>query len=132
MFLTPNDSPLKDNTSSMKNKNFGANRQQGSSNRYSDNDYTKTSANYLTSDFDNTKVIDDIDDLNNDQIRKREASRRAETADRRDHNKERFPESDSSNRPYEYKSPVSVPDGKKHGSKAPYHFGEGQYEGEIS
>jgi len=132
MFLTPNDSPLKDSTSSMKNKNFGANRQQGSSNRYSDNDYTRTSANYLTSDFDNTDVIDDIDDLNNDQIRKREASRRAETADRRDHNKERFPESDTSNRPSEYKSPVSVPDSKKHGSKIPHHFGEGQYEGEIS
>lgn len=133
MILSPNDNPVSGSKSDAVDGNFGGNREFTTGTHQKSQDYKKTSGGAV--DVQQNPVdetILDIDDLADPSTRKREFSRRAETADRRDHNKEHFHESDPENRPREETSPVIVPDNKKHGSKLPYHFGEGQYEGEIS
>ena len=132
MILSPNDSPLMDSVSDMKNKNFGAKRTFTTGVQQKDHDYTVSvggSSNIEENPVDDS--IKDIDAMTDPASRKREFSRRAETNDRSDHNKERFHEISSDNKPLEDKSDVIVPDNKYHGSKLKNHFGNGQYESEI-
>ncbi len=133
MILSPNDSPLADNVSDMKDQNFGGNREVTTGVQQKEQDYTKSAGG--SPNIEENPVSEttrDIDDMANPEARKREFSRRAETQDPSDHNKERFHEVDNDNKPLEDTSVVLVPDDKFHGDKLKYHFGEGQYEGEIS
>lgn len=133
MILTPNDNTLADNASDMTDSNFGGNRKVTTGTQRKAQDYKKpTGGNVNAKKNPVDKVTKDIDDMTDAQARKREFSRRAETWDRADHNKERFAESEPDNRPLEDTSAVVVPDDKFHGDRLKYHFGEGQYEGEIS
>ena len=132
-YLSPNDSPLDSNASDMKDQNFGGNRKFTEGKQQKTQDYKKPvggSANIEENPVDD--VTRDIDDMTDPKARKREFSRRAETNDHADHNKERFHETDPENRPAEDTSVVKIPDGKHHGDKNRYQFGQGQYEGEIS
>jgi len=142
MILSPNDSPLADNASDMKDQNFGGNREVTTGVQQKEQDYTKSAGG--SPNIEENPVSEttrDIDDMANPEARKREFSRRAETQDPADHNKERFSESDSSNRPLEDTDGTTVPDDKHRRSKLKNHFGAGQYdnnpnrgryEGEIS
>lgn len=132
-YFSPNDNPVSGSQSDITDANFGGNREFTTGTQQKQQDYKKSTGgavNIKENPVDET--IKDVDDLSNTETRKREFSRRAETNDRKDHNKEHFHESDPENRPKERTTPVIVPDDKKHGSKLPYHFGEGQYESEIS
>lgn len=133
MILSPNDNPLADNASDMKDQNFGGNREITTGVQQKEQDYKKptgASSNIKKNPVENT--VRDIDDMTDPKARKREFTRRAETQDPSDHNKERFHEVDNDNKPLEDTSVVLIPDDKFHGDKLKYHFGEGQYEGEIS
>lgn len=133
MILSPNDNPLAENAGDMKDQDFGGNREFTTGKQQKTQDYTKPvggSANIEENPVD--EVIRDIDDMTDPKARKREFSRRAETADHSDHNKERFSESEPDNRPQEDTRAVAIPDDKFHGDRLKYHFGEGQYEGEMS
>jgi|AntAceMinimDraft_8_1070364.scaffolds.fasta_scaffold154368_1 hypothetical protein len=132
MILEPNESVLADNASAMKDQNFGGNREFTEGVQQKAQDYKKPvggSSNIEENPVE--EVTRDTDEMTDSDVRKREFSRRAETQDHNDHNKERFPESEPENRPPEDTTPVAVPDDKYHGDKLKYHFGEGQYEGEI-
>jgi len=133
MILSPNDSPLAGDASEMKDQNFGGNREFTEGKQQKTQDYKKPvggSSNIEENPVDET--VRDIDDMTDPKARKREFSRRAETQDPADHNKEHFHQSDKANQPKEDTSAVAVPDDKYHGDRLKYHFGEGQYEGEIS
>jgi len=130
MILTPNDSPISNEKT--KNVNFGINKSYTTGEQQKSQDYLKAnggSPNAKLNPVDET--LRDVDDMSNANTRKREFSRRYETQTVGDHNKERFHESDSNNRPKENDGSVLVPDEKHHGSNIKYHFGEGQYEGEV-
>ena len=132
MILSPNDSPLSDNASDMKDKNFGGNRSTTTGVQQKTQDYKKPVGGSV--DIEENPVDDvirDVDDLSNSKTRKREFSRRAETQDPADHNKERFHEADTGNRPSE-DTDAFIPDNKHRRSKLKNQFGEGCYEGEIS
>jgi len=133
MILGPNDSTLADNASEMKDQNFGGNREFTEGVQQKDQDY-KTPVGGSSNIEENPveEVTRDTDEMTDPAIRKREFSRRAETQDHQDHNKDRFPESEPDNRPLEDTTPVAVPDDKYHGDRLKYHFGEGQYESEMS
>ena len=141
MYFSPNDNQVSDNISSIKDNNFGGQRQFTTGTQVRSQDYTKKNCGAP-----NTKknpieeAVRDIEAMTEKESRKREFSRRAETADHGDHNKERFHETDPENRPPE-DTTAFIPDNKKHGSKLRNHFGSGQYdnnsnrgnyEGEIS
>lgn len=131
--LSPNDNTLNDNISETSDSNFGGNREYTTGKQQKDQDYKKStggSVNIKKNPVD--KTIRDVDDMANSEIRKREFSRREETQNPEDHNKEHFHITDPENRPEEDTSGVINPDDKMHGDKLKYHFGEGQYEGEIS
>ncbi len=133
MILGPNDSTLAENASDMKHQNSGGNREFTEGEQQKSQDYKKPvggSSNMEENPVE--EVTRDIDDLTDPAIRKREFSRRAETQDHADHNKDRFSESEPDNRPQENTSPIEVPDKKYHGDRLKYHFGEGQYESEMS
>jgi hypothetical protein len=142
MSLSPNDNPLADNASDMKDQNFGGRREFTTGVQQREQDYKKPtggSVNVKKNPVDET--IRDIDDMTDAKARKREFSRRAETADHSDHNKERFHETEPDNRPPEGTDETQVPDDKHKRSKLKNHFGSGQYdnnpnrgtyEGEIS
>jgi hypothetical protein len=128
MYFSPNDNPVSDNTSDIKDNNFGGQRQFTTDTQVKDQDYTKKSGgapNVKRNPVE--KVVRDIDAMTEPESRKREFSRRAETADYSDHNKEHFHETDPENRPSE-DTTVFIPDNKKHGSKLRNHFGSGQYD----
>lgn len=132
MSFSPNDTPLSDNASSIKDTSFGGQRQFTKGKQTKDQDYTKKSGgspNVKENPVD--EVVRDIDEMTEPESRKREFSRRAETASHKDHNKEHFHETDPENRPFEDSSNLIIPDGKKHGDKLRNQYGEGQYEGEI-
>lgn len=132
-FFSPNDSPVQNDSSSIKNNNFGGNRATTTGKQQKDHDYTSSvggSVNIKKNPVDDTTK--DIDDMANSEARKREFSRRAETQDPADHNKERCHEASSDNRPLEDTDVTIIPDDKHIRSKLKGHFGEGQYEGEIS
>jgi len=133
MILSPNDSPLDSNASDIKNQNFGGNRTFTTGVQQKAHDYTKAiggSSNVEENPVE--EVTRDIDDMTDPKARKREFTRRAETQDHSDHNKEHFHEIDNDNNPLEDTSAVLIPDDKHHGDKLKYQFGQGQYEGEIS
>lgn len=133
MILTPNDSPLAENASDMKDQNFGGNREVTTGVQRKAQDYKRPVGGDVNAEENPVdETTRDIDDMTDPKARKREFSRRAETWDRADHNKERFAESEPDNRPPEDTSAVVVPDEKFHGDRLKYHFGEGQYEGELS
>ena len=129
MILNPSDTQI---TDSVMAGNFGTNRKVQTGTQVKSQDYTKSiggSSNIKENPVDDTTR--DIDDMSDPKARKREFSRRAETNDHADHNKERFHEIDSDTKPLEDNSAVLIPDNKKHGSKIKNHFGEGQYESEV-
>jgi len=142
MILSPNDNQLADNASDMKDQNFGGNRGITTGVQQKEYDYKKSvggSSNIKENPVD--AVIKDTDDMTDLKARKREFSRRAETQDPSDHNKERFPESEPKNRPLEDTDVTKIPDDSHRRSKIKSHFGSGQYdnnpnrgsyEGEIS
>lgn len=132
-YFSPNDNPVSSSKTDIVDGNFGGNREFTVGTHQKAQDYKKPTGgavNIKKNPVDETTK--DTDDMANAEARKREFSRRAETNDRKDHNKEHFHKTDPENLPEENTSGVIVPDDKKHGTKLPYHFGEGQYEGEIS
>lgn len=129
--LSPNDSPLED-TNELRDGNFGGRREHTTGKQVREQDNTKRSLGAPNvKDNPSEETARDIDEMSEPESRKREFSRRAETFDRRDHNKEHFHKSDPENLPSEDSSNNIIPDSKKHGDKLKNHFGEGQYEGEI-
>lgn len=131
MILTPNDSPISNKVT--ENVNFGINKAHTTGEQQKSQDYLKPSGGSPNTELNPVdETLKDVDDMSNTKTRKREFSRRHETQTTGDHNKERFHESDFNNRPKEDDSSVIVPDDKHHGSVLKYHFGEGQYEGEIN
>jgi len=141
MFLSPNDNPVVDNKADNFHTNFGGRRAVTINKQVKDQDYTKpTQCAVDVKENPVDDVIRDVDDMTDAKARKREFSRRAETEDRADTNKEYFHTADANNRPLEDTDPVIVPDGKHHGPTIRNHFGSGQYhkpnqnvyEGEIS
>lgn len=140
--LSPNDNQVKDNKSDATHTNFGGRREVTKKKQTKDQDYTKPTQ-YSVDVKENplTETAKDIDDMTDEKARKREFSRRAETSDHADTNKEHFHTSEPKNRPLEDTDPVIVPDEKHHGPTIRNHFGSGQYnnnpnrgsyEGEIS
>lgn len=130
--LSPNDNPITDNAAELKDNNFGGNREYTKGKQVKDQDYTGRSCgspNNKENPVDETTK--DIDDMTNSEAREREFSRRAETACRKDHNKEHFHKTDPENLPLE-DTRSFIPDDKKHGAILRTQYGEGQYEGEIS
>lgn len=128
MYFSPNDNPVSDNASDIQDSNFGGQRQFTKGTQVKDQDYTKKSGgapNVKRNPVE--KVVRDIDAMTEAESRKREFSRRAETADYRDHNKEHFHKTDPENRPLE-DTTAFIPDDKKHGPKLRNHFGSGQYD----
>lgn len=129
--LSPHDNPISSDPSEMRNGNFGGNRQHTTGKQVKSQDYTSRDGgapNIKENPFEDTPR--DIDEMTESESRKREFSRRAETADRQDHNKEHFHKTDPENRPPE-DTCVFIPDNKRHGTKLKAHFGDGQYEGET-
>ena len=141
MILSPNDSPVRESKSDTTDANFGGNREFTTGAQRKAHDYKKpTQASIDVEENPVDNVTRDIDDMTDPKARKREFSRRAETMDHSDHNKERFHESEPNNRPPE-ETDAFVPDEKHRRSKLKGHFGEGQYrnnpnrggyEGEVS
>ena len=140
--MSPNDNRVSDKESAdaLKNRNFGGNRKV-SKNIQKAQDYTKESedsrANLESaaeSELIRPDATDDIDDLNDPNTRKREASRRAETSTVGAQNQYRRPGdgqkivSDPDNRPeseHREDDVVKEPDpNKKHGSRNPWRIGE--------
>jgi len=132
-FLSPNDNPVNNSSSDSSDGDFGGNRKHTTGVQRKQHDYTKVvGGNCNTKVNPVDKTTRDIDEMTDPSIRKREFSRRAETNNHADLNKEHFHEADSGNRPSEDTDGTTVPDGKHRRSKNKNHFGEGQYEGEIS
>jgi len=132
-YFSPNDNPVNDSVSDTVDGDFNGNREYTTGKQHKKSDYKKPvggSSNIEENPVE--EVSRDIDEMTDPTIRKREFSRREETQDHADHNKDRFPESDTDNRPKEDTSPIKIPDDKVHGDKLKYHFGEGQYESEMS
>ena len=142
--MSPNDNPVSDKTAagSLKDRKFGGNRKV-TDNVQKDEDYTKPSlerrAN-MDGDVDE-KIINpveettkDIDDMNDPEARKREASRRAETSTagaanqyRRSGDADDKIYSDPDNRPKQdaREDDMVEPDPeKKHGTRNPWRIGE--------
>ena len=142
MYLSPNDNQVVDNKADNFHTNFGGRRAVTKNKQVKDQDYTKpTQCAVDVKENPVDDVIRDVDDMTDAKARKREFSRRAETNDYADHNKEHFHTSEPKNRPLEDSDPVIVPDEKHHGPTIRNHFGSGQYnnnpnrgsyEGEIS
>lgn len=129
--LSPHDNPVEDGANELKDGSFGGNREYTTGKQVKDQDYTGRaggSPNNKENPVDETAK--DIDEMTEPESRKREFSRRAETADRKDHNKEHFHKTDPENLPLE-DTTAFVPDDKKHGARLRTQYGEGQYEGEI-
>jgi hypothetical protein len=140
--MSPNDNRVSDKESSdaLKDRNFGGNRKI-TDNIQKDEDYTKPTnerrsgvSGDAEEEFIQPSATDDIDDLNDPNARKREASRRAETSTVGAQNKYRrggdsdIIDSDPDNRPeseHREDDVVKEPDPqKKHGTRNPWHFGE--------
>jgi hypothetical protein len=140
--LSPNDNPVNNNKSSTIDGDYGGNREFTTGEQRKGQDYKKpTQASVDVEGNPIDKTTKDIDDMADPKARKREFTRRAETMDHSDHNKDRFPESDTANRPLEDTDVTIVPDNKHRRSKLKNQFGSGQYdnnpnrgegEGEIS
>lgn len=139
--MSPNDNRVSDRHSGPKDGNFGGNRKVTRSNVQKAEDYTKPSLERRANvegdaeeKFINPDATMDIDDLNDPNTRKRDASRHAETSTPGAQNQYRRPgdskkiESDADNRPepeHREDDVVKEPDStKKHGSRNPWHFGE--------
>jgi hypothetical protein len=128
MYFSPNDNPVDDDVGSMKDSNFGGQRQFTTGKQVRNQDYTKKHCGAP-----NTKknpvedAVRDVDAMTNEETRKREFSRRAETSASGDHNKEHFHKTDPENRPLEDTTAI-IPDDKKHGDKLRNQFGSGQYD----
>jgi len=130
--LGPNDSPLANNASDMKNQNFGGNRQNTKGEQQKTQDYTKPVGG--SSNIEENPVEDvtkDIDRMTDSTARKREFSRRAETNDHGDHNKGRFSELSSDNVPPSDTSPVITPDGSYRGPKVTNDYQESPYDDQV-
>lgn len=97
--LTPGDSPIKDDKSSITSSNFGGHRAH--SNVLDAKDYTKRTGNASTIEGNPTDTaVRDIDDMTDPAARKREFSRREETSNVQLSNEANFiTKSDSDNRP---------------------------------
>lgn len=143
--MSPNDNSVSDrsSSSSLKDRNFGGNRKV-TENVQKDEDYTKPSMERRANMAEDAEekifnpveeTTKDIDDMNNPEERKREASRRAETSTAGANNKYRRPGdsddkiySDPDNRPASDNredDAVAVPDpNAKHGSRNPFRIGE--------
>ena len=133
MILSPNDNPLEGNASDMKDQNFGGNRELTTGAQQKSQDYKNPVGGSINIEENPVEeVVRDIDDMTDLKVRKREFTRRAETQDHSDHNKDRFSESEPKNRPLEDTDVTHTPDSTHRRSKLKSHFGEGQYEGEIS
>lgn len=129
MILSPNDNQLADNASDITDSSFGGNREFTTGTQQKSQDYKRpVCGNSNTEENPVDETIRDIDDMTDPKARKREFSRRAETWDRSDHNKERFAESEPDNRPNEDTGGVIVPDEKFHGDRLKNQFGSGQYD----
>lgn len=125
--LTPHDNPVSSDPSELRDGNFGGNRQYTVGQQVKSQDYKSRNCgapNIKENPAEET--AHDVDEMTEMESRKREFSRRAETADHRDHNKEHFHKTDPENRPLEDTS-AFIPDDKNHGDKLKYHYGSGQY-----
>lgn len=140
--MSPNDNPVsdRDGSSSLKDRNFGGNRKI-TKNIQKDSDYTKESVesranleSAAESELIRPDAIDDIDDLNDPQARKRETSRRAETSTVGAQNQYKRPgasetlQSDPDKRTKSgtrSDDDIAEPNPEvHHGSRNPYRFGE--------
>lgn len=141
--LSPNDNRVSDRhgSSSLKDRNFGGNRKV-TENIQKDSDYTKESvasrANLKSaaeSELIRPDATDDIDDLNDPNTGKREASRRAETSTAGAANQYRRP-GDANDKIYSDKDNQPTGEGreddrvkepnpnKKHGDRNPWRIGQ--------
>ena len=138
MSFSPYDAPVQESQSDATDSRFGGLRAVVDVSVAKTEDYTsrtKASPNKKENPVDETTK--DIDDLNNEEDRKREASRRAETSTVGADNKYRRPGdgddktySEPDNRPPE-DTDAFTPDGdpiKLRRSKNKHHFGSGQYD----
>ena len=138
--MSPGDNKVKDSQSDAKVGNFGANRKV-TDNVQKSEDYTKPSlgrrSNVETEGIPAEDTTKDIDNLNDPEAKKREASRRAETNTVGAANKFRRPGdgdkifSEPDNRPTgegREDDGVVEPDDKKHGPYNPWHPGESDAE----
>lgn len=123
---------LSEDQSSMKDDRFGGHREY--SQTANDKDYTGRAATNPNAKKNPQDTTIDVDDLENVEARKREFSRRDETADCQKSNESDFiTKTDKENQPLEEKRAFEPdPDDpnflvKKRGSKVPGHFGDGQY-----
>jgi hypothetical protein len=142
--MSPNDNPVSDKTGAgaLKDRKFGGNRKV-TDNVQKTEDYTKPSVERRANMRGNAdeKIVNpveettkDIDDMNDDKARKREASRRAETSTVGADNQYRRPGdaddkiySDPDNRPRQdnREDDMVEPDPeKKHGTRNPWRIGE--------
>ncbi len=132
MILNPNDSPLNSGQSDATDSNFGGNREVTTGAQTKEQDYKKPTGGSVNIEKNPVKeTTKDIDDMTDPKARKREFTRRAETQDPSDHNKEHFHNSDPENRPLEDTDVTTVPDDTHRRSVLKPHFGEGQYESEM-
>ncbi len=143
MILSPNDSPINDSQSDAIDGNFGGNREVTDGDRGKSHDYKSPSGGSPSIEKNPVEeTFKDIDEAADPTTRKREFSRREETSNPEDHNKEGFHSADSGNRPLEDMDATAsgVPI-KYMRSKIKGHYGSGQYdnnpnrgtyEGEIS
>ena len=140
--MSPNDNPVSDKTgaAALKDRKFGGNRKV-TDNVQKDEDYTKPNmerranlAGEVESELIAPDTTKDIDDMNDPEARKREASRRAETSTVGANNQYRRPGdaddkiySDPDNRPKQdaREDDAVEPDpDKKHGDRNPWRIGE--------
>ena len=140
--MSPNDNPVSDKTAAgaLKDRKFGGNRKVTDDVQKAE-DYTKPSMERrsnldgeVESELIAPDATKDIDDLNDPEARKREASRRAETSTVGANNQYRRPGdandkiySDPDNRPKQdsREDDMVEPDPeKKHGTRNPWRIGE--------
>ena len=126
--LSPHDNTISSDNSEMRDGNFGGNRQYTTGTQVKAQDYKlRSGGSSNIKENQAAETSHDIDEMTESEARKREFSRRAETSDPKDHNKEHFHKTDPENRPSE-DTTAFIPDGKKHGDKLKNHFGSGQYD----
>ncbi len=131
-FFSPNDNPVQNSASDTTDGDFGGNREYTTGVQRKGQDYKKPVGGDVNSEENPVdETVRDIDEMTEPEARKREFSRRAETNNCTEHNTERFHESEPKNIPSE-DTDAFIPDGKHRRSRLKGHFGEGQYEGEIS
>ncbi len=130
--LSPNDSMLKNDKSAMTASNFGGHREH--SDVAASKDYTARVGAVDIKENPIDTVVKDIDDLADSKQRKNEFGRQENISNTQSGNESAFMTStDSDNRPLE-DTDGFVSDGhpvKRLRSKNKYHFGDGQYEGEL-